>query len=132
MRRTLRRLWVSLTETGRVILSAPASTAACAPFRLGTSAATVRPGIALAWRTSAPVSAMDGRTWAGTKEPTSISRTPAAASASIQAFLCFSDMSEATLCRPSRGPTSLTSTSTPSARGIQAPFSMSWYKSRSL
>ena len=45
VRRTFFRLWVSDTDSGSVILWAPASTAASAPRRFGTSAATVRPGI---------------------------------------------------------------------------------------
>ena len=42
-----------------------------------------------------------------TNEPTSISRTPAAASASIQARFAASGMMRSMLCSPSRGPTSL-------------------------
>ncbi len=48
VRRTFFRLWVSDADSGMVILWAPAATAAAAPFRFGTSTATVSPGIARA------------------------------------------------------------------------------------
>jgi hypothetical protein len=82
--------------------------ARCAPLKLGTSTATDRPLIVSAWATSSAVSASCGSSFAGTKEPTSISRTPAAASALIQAFLAAVGITVAMLCSPSRGPTSLT------------------------
>ena len=49
--------------------------------------APLGPGSVRANATSSAVSASCGSSFAGTKLPTSISRTPAAASASIQAFL---------------------------------------------
>ncbi len=103
-----------------MILCAPAAIAAPAPRALGTSTATVRPGIVLAWATISAVSASCGRTLAGTKLPTSISDTPAAASALIQDFLAAVGMTAWMLCRPSRGPTSLTRTSTV---GTMEPYS---------
>ena len=111
VRRRLARLCVSDTDSGSVILSAPAAIAASAPRALGTSTATVRPGIVLAKATTSAVSASCGRSLAGTKLPTSISVTPAAASAAIHAFLAASGMIVPMLCSPSRGPTSLISTS---------------------
>jgi hypothetical protein len=53
------------------------------------------------------VSASWGKSFAGTKLPTSISRTPAAASAAIQAAFAAVGMMGEMLCSPSRGPTSL-------------------------
>jgi hypothetical protein len=111
VRRTFLRLWVSDTESGIVILWALACTAASAPLRFGTSTATLSPGIDRACATSSAVSASCGRSFAGTKLPTSISRTPAAASAVTHAFFASSGMIGRMLCSPSRGPTSLTSTS---------------------
>jgi hypothetical protein len=90
-----------------VSLCTPQASADSAPRRLGTRAITVRPGLGSAWRTTSATSAICGSSRAGTKEPTSISRSPAANRASIQAHLCAVGMVALTLCRPSRGPTSL-------------------------
>src|SRR5918992_1406824 len=57
-------------------------------------------------RTISAVSAIAGMSFGGTKEPTSISRSPAAASARIQAFFASVGMRCFAFCRPSRGPTS--------------------------
>ena len=67
-------------------------------------------------RTTASVSAICGITRAGTKLPTSISGTPAAAIAAIQAILVSVAMRELAICKPSRGPTSQTVTLSPIAR----------------
>ncbi len=112
----LARLWPSLTETGALIRCAPAACAACAPRRLGASATTVRPGISTLARTTVSVSAICGITRAGTKLPTSISGTPAAAIAAIQAILVLVAMRELAICKPSRGPTSQTVTRSPIVR----------------
>ncbi len=106
--RTLAREWASLTDTGSVTLAAPASKAACAPRRLGASAATCRPGSSRAAATTSAASAICGSSLGGTNEQTSISRRPAAASAPIQRSLAGVGMTAAMLCNPSRGPTSLT------------------------
>jgi len=66
-----------------VILCAPAAIAASAPLKFGTNTATVKPGIVRAKATTSAVSANCGKSFAGTKLPTSISVTPAAASAAI-------------------------------------------------
>ncbi len=63
-------------ETGRLIFSAPAAMARSAPLRLGTSAATQKPPIASAPRTTASASAICGSSLGETKEPTSISASP--------------------------------------------------------
>ena len=76
--RTLASEWAALAETGMVSLCTPAAKAASAPWRLGTKAITVKPGKAKAWRTTSATSAIWGSSRAGTKEPTSISDTPAA------------------------------------------------------
>src|SRR5262245_17530332 len=52
------------------------------------------------------VSAMAGISLGGTNEPTSISFSPAAASAEIQAFFASVGIRWCAFCRPSRGPTS--------------------------
>ncbi len=98
-------------EIGIVSLCAPAANARSAPFRLGTSATTVRPGILIASATTSAVSAICGSSFGDTKEPTSISRRPASARARIQRCFAAVGMMRLTLCRPSRGPTSLTRTS---------------------
>ena len=49
---------------------------------------------------------MAGINFGGTKEPTSISRIPAAAMAPIQAFFAPVGMRWCAFCSPSRGPTS--------------------------
>ena len=108
--RTLASECAALADTGMVSLCTPAASAARAPRRLGTSPITVRPGRVRAWRTTSAASAIWGRCLAGTKEQTSISRRPAAYSALIQHSLSAVAMVRATLCRPSRGPTSLIST----------------------
>ena len=105
--RTLASEWAALADTGMVSFCAPASSAACAPLRLGTKAMTVTPVCVSAWRSTAAVSASCGSRCAGTKEPTSISCTPAATKASIQRHLSAVDMMDLTDCKPSRGPTSL-------------------------
>ena len=76
--RTLASECATLADTGMVSLCTPASSAACAPLRLGTSAITMRPGSVTAWRTTSAASAICGSSFAGTKDATSISRTPAA------------------------------------------------------
>ena len=93
------------------ILSTPQPMAVLAPRRLGTSTATLRPGRVLAKTTNSAVSANCGSSFAGTKEPTSISGTPAAASAAIHAFFAAVGMMRSMFWRPSRVPTSLTSMS---------------------
>ena len=85
--RTLARLCARLAETGKVILCAPACMARSKPFRFGARATTRRPGMVRACATISPVSAMAGISFGGTNEPTSISSSPAAASALIQRFL---------------------------------------------
>src|SRR5574340_786055 len=74
----------------------------------GISAITERPGIASAARTTSSASTNCGTTFGGTKEVTSISRTPAAASARIHASFCSVGKKDETSCRPSRSPTSHT------------------------
>ncbi|MNT31615.1 hypothetical protein D3C72_1674600 [compost metagenome] len=105
--RTLASEWAALADTGSVTLCTPAARAASAPRRLGASAITVMPGWVSAWRTTSATSAIWGSRRAGTNEPTSISRSPAATSASIQRSLSAVGMVALTDCRPSRGPTSL-------------------------
>ena len=82
--RTLASECAALADTGIVILCTPASMAASAPFRFGTSAITVHPGSATACRTTSAASAICGSSFAGTNDATSISRRPAACSPSIQ------------------------------------------------
>jgi hypothetical protein len=65
----------------------------------------------MAWHTTSAASAICGSSRAGTKDATSISRTPAAWSASIQRSLSAVGIVALTDCRPSRGPTSLIRTS---------------------
>jgi hypothetical protein len=57
-----------------------------------------------------PVSAICGISFGGTKLPTSISATPAAAMAAIQRCFTGVGMIDAAICSPSRGPTSQTMT----------------------
>ena len=76
--RRLARLWAWLADSGISIRSARASMARSAPLKLGTSTDTKRPGSVLAKATSCAVSASCGSSLAGTNEPTSISRCPAA------------------------------------------------------
>jgi len=64
-----------------------------------------------ALRTTSSASVNCGTTFAGTKEVTSISGTPAAASASIQASFSAVGNSSGRSCSPSRSPTSHTTTS---------------------
>ena len=66
--------------------------------------------------TTCAQSAICGSARGDTNEPTSISRSPACASAAIQRCLSAVGMMRLTLCRPSRGPTSLTNMS------MGAPF----------
>src|SRR5216683_383955 len=101
----------SLTDTGIVIRCAPASNAICAYFKFGTSTATRRPAMVSACATTSAQSDICGSAFGETNEPTSISRSPALASAAIQRFLSAVGMARLRLCSPSRGPTSLTSTS---------------------
>src|SRR5476649_2446342 len=82
-----------------------------APLRLGVSAATVRPGMRSACATTSAASLNCGRSFGGTKEHTSISGMPAAASSVHHAFLVSVGMNSWTLCSPSRMPTSRTQTS---------------------
>jgi hypothetical protein len=56
------------------------------------------------------MSAIWGSSFGGTKEPTSISFSPAAASAEIQRSFAAVGITRLMLWRPSRGPTSLTRT----------------------
>ena len=108
---TLAWLCVSLTDTGIATTWAPASWAAIAPLRLQASAQTVRPSMASAPRTTSPVSAICGIIRGETKLPTSISRSPAAASWPIQRSFASLAMRPLAICSPSRGPTSQTRTS---------------------
>src|SRR6516164_2290173 len=112
--RTLARLWAGLTETGIPILWTPAPMASRAPRRFGTKAATESPGSVRANATTSAASAICGRSWGGTNEPTSISRTPAACSAAIHRHLSAVAITTSRFCRPSRNPTSTTSTATAS------------------
>src|SRR6266852_3160226 len=96
-----------------------------APLRLGISAATVRPGMRSAWATISAASPNCGMSFAGTKEQTSISGMPAAASAVHHAVLSAVGMNSCTLCNPSRMPTSRTQTSI--AAVIVFPFSVPRY-----
>src|ERR1700704_2447865 len=98
----------SLTETGMVITWAPASNASVAYLKFGTSTTTRRLGIVSACATTCAQSAIWGSARGETNEPTSISRNPARAIATIQRCLSAVGMILLTLCRPSRGPTSLT------------------------
>ncbi|KAG1259722.1 hypothetical protein G6F65_015236 [Rhizopus arrhizus] len=109
--RTLASEWARLAETGIVSLWTPARNAASAPRRLGTSAITVTPGCPTAWATTSAASAICGSNRAGTNDATSISRNPAATSASIHRNLSAVGMVAFTDCSPSRGPTSLIRTS---------------------
>ena len=67
--------------------------------------------IVSACATTCAQSAIWGSARGDTNEPTSISRSPACASAAIQRCLSAVGMVRFTLCRPSRGPTSLTNMS---------------------
>jgi hypothetical protein len=97
----------SLTDTGMLILCTPAWYAFCTPRRLGASACTVMPGTLCSTRaTTSGVSARWGMTRAGTKLPTSISFTPAAAIAAIQPSFVAVGIRLLAICNPSRGPTS--------------------------
>src|SRR5450631_1177396 len=76
-----------------------------APLKLGTSA----PMVALcasACAMTLSTSANCGMILGGTKEPASISRTPAATIASISAHFASVGTKMSRFCRPSRGPTS--------------------------
>jgi hypothetical protein len=84
--RTFDSLCLREAETGNVTLWAPAASARSNPLRLGASATTLRPGTVSACATTSPVSAIAGISFGGTNDPTSISSTPAAASALIQRF----------------------------------------------
>jgi hypothetical protein len=84
--RRLARLCAWLADSGTSIRSAPAM-ARSAPFRLGTSTEARRPGSVLAKASSSAVSASCGSRRAGTKEPTSISRWPAACASRIHSSL---------------------------------------------
>ena len=118
--RTLASECAALADTGMVILCTPASMAASAPFTFGTSAITVQPGSATACRTTSAASAICGSSFAGTNEATSISRSAGRVQRRrSSANLAAVGIVRATLCSPSRGPTSLISTS-----GIDALWPM--------
>src|SRR3954471_21650587 len=104
--RTLDSLCLRLAETGKVTLCAPASRARWKPFTFGASATTFTPRSVLAYCTISAVSAIAGMSLGGTNEPTSISFSPAAARAAIQAFLAAVGIRWWAFCSPSRGPTS--------------------------
>src|SRR5579885_2870975 len=89
-----------------------------APLRLGISADTVRPRISSARLQISAASTNCGISFGGTKEQTSISGMPAAASASSQASFSAVGMNTLTFCKPSRMPTSQTWTSMGSLMGI--------------
>jgi len=97
-----------------------------APLRFGISAVTVRPGISSARSQTCAASTNCGISFGGTKEQTSISGMPAAASASSQASFSAVGMKALTFCNPSRMPTSQTCTSTRSLMGFLLGFSASW------
>src|SRR5581483_10194270 len=69
-------------------------------------AETCRPGFVIAWAITASASASCGNSFGGTNDVTSIARTPAAYSASIQASLVSVGITSAIDCKPSRMPTS--------------------------
>ncbi len=99
-RRTLARLWPSLTDSTKFISCTPSANPRSAPLRFGISADTVSSGNDRAWRTTASASASCGSNLGGTNELTSISRTPAACSASSQAIFRSVGMISAMLCKP--------------------------------
>ena len=68
--------------------------------------------------TASALSAICGKSFGGTNEPTWICGTPAAASARIQSILPAVEKMVAMLCKPSRSPISCTSTSMPSRMGV--------------
>jgi hypothetical protein len=90
--------------------AAPQASARSAPRRLGTSTDTVRPGSASPASTSAAVSASCDSRRGGTKEPTSISRSPAAWASRSHRILTSVGTTRATDCRPSRRLVSRTTT----------------------
>jgi hypothetical protein len=108
--RMLDRLCAWEAETGSVTLCAPAAIAFCAPLRLGASASTVRSGSFTAFRHHLGRVGHLRSSFAGTNDATSISLSPASASARIQRSLAAVGIVVLMLCSPSRGPTSLTST----------------------
>ena len=75
--RRLARLCAWLADSGSSIAWAPLSIARSAPLRLGTSTDTESPGSVLACATTRGVGQLRQQR-AGTNEPTSISRRPAA------------------------------------------------------
>ena len=85
--RRLARLCAWLADSGTSSRSASASIARSAPFRLGTSTDANRPGSVFAKASSSAVSASCGSSCAGTNEPTSISRWPAAYASRIHSLL---------------------------------------------
>src|SRR5437764_395436 len=87
LRRTFERLWPSLTDSTKFISCTPRARPRSAPREFGISADTVSSGKLSACLTTASASASCGSSFGGTKELTSISRTPAAYSASSQASL---------------------------------------------
>ncbi len=104
--RRLARLCAWLADSGTSIRSAPLSSARSAPFRFGTSTDANRSGSVFAKATSSAVSASWGRRRAGTNEPTSISRWPAAHASRIHSSFWAVGRTRAMLWRPSRRPTS--------------------------
>ena len=109
--RTFDRLCSGLTEIGTPILWVPPLMASSAPRRFGASVAIRRFGSVRANATTSAVSAICGKSFGGTNEPTSISRTPAACSAAIHRHLSAVGITTSRFCSPSRGPTSTISTS---------------------
>jgi hypothetical protein len=93
----------------------PASTARRAPRGLATSAEKCTPENWCSSAASWSASASAGTAFGETKEVTSIRRTPVATSASSMASLSASGTG-ASSCRPSRMPTSRTSTTPGSTR----------------
>ncbi|MNE40958.1 hypothetical protein D3C80_1350060 [compost metagenome] len=77
VRRTLAKLCARLTDTGATMRWAPDSSASLAPRRFGANTVTCRPGYVRAWATTSRASAICGSKRAGTKEATSMWRTPA-------------------------------------------------------
>ena len=106
VRRTFDRLCPSLTDSTKFISWTPRARPRSAPRKFGIRAETVSPGRVSACWTTASASASCGKSFGGTKELTSISRTPAAYSASSQASFVSVGMISAIDCSPSRMPTS--------------------------
>src|SRR5579872_1793502 len=103
-----------------------------APLRFGISAVTVRPGILSARSQTSAASTNCGISFGGTKEQTSISGMPAAASASSQASFSAVGMNWLTFCSPSRMPTSQTWTSMRSLMRVSSVISCIYIRSSPL